>query len=87
MQKRALTKDGPGWDRFTVEPEWDLWQNDSHEARHVGLNHKVTNLPLQVEVGHHDSVLTCRGNNETEKVEWNEWRGENNSDEKKKQRD
>lgn len=71
LPEKALTEDSPGRDRFTVEPEWDLGQNDSHEAGHVSLNHKVTDLPLQVEMGHHDCVLTCRGNNETEE-EWNE---------------
>jgi len=49
-----------------------LGQNDSHEAGHVSLNHKVTNLPLQVEMGHHDCVLTCRGTMKQKKNEMRE---------------
>lgn len=57
----ALTKHSPGRDRLPVEPEGHLGQDDGHEARHVGLNHKVANLSLQEEVSHHYCVLTWGG--------------------------
>lgn len=55
-----LTKDGPCRHRLPVEPEGNLRQDDGHEAGHVGLDDEVADLPLQVEVSHHDGVLTCR---------------------------
>lgn len=55
-----LTKDSPRWHRLPVEPKGNLRQDYSHEARHVGLNDKVADLPLQVKVSHHHSILTCR---------------------------
>ena len=54
-----LTKDCPRWHRLPVEPKGNLGQDYSHEARHVGLDDKVANLPLQVKVSHHHGVLTC----------------------------
>lgn len=54
-----LTKDGPCRHRLAVEPKGDLWQDYSHEARHVRLDDKVADLPLQVKVSHHHRVLTC----------------------------
>lgn len=54
-----LTEDGPSRHRFPVQPKGDLRQDHSHEARHVGLNDEVANLPLQVKVSHHHGVLTC----------------------------
>ena len=55
----GLTEDGAGGHGLPVEPERDLGQDDGHEAWHVGLDHKVADLPLQVEVTHHHRVLTC----------------------------
>ncbi len=59
-----LTKNRPGWNRLSVEPEGHLGQDDGHDARQVRLNHKITDLPLQVEVGRHHSVLTCEDKGE-----------------------
>lgn len=56
-----LTKNCPGRNGLPVEPEGDLGEDDGHEARHVGLDHEVANLALQVEVTHHDCVLTWAG--------------------------
>lgn len=58
-QSRRLTKDSPGRDGFSVEPERHLGQDDCHDAGQICLDHKVTNFPLQVEVGCHHDVLSC----------------------------
>lgn len=55
-----LTKNRAGRDGLPVEPEGDLGQDDSHDAGQVGLDHKVPDLPLQVEVRGHDDVFACR---------------------------
>lgn len=55
-----LTKHRAGRDGLPVEPEGDLGQDDSHDAGQVGLDHKVPNLPLEVEVRGHDDVFPCR---------------------------
>lgn len=52
-----LTENGPGWHRFPVQPEGHLGQDDCHDAGQVGLYDEVANLPLQVELSRHDSVL------------------------------
>lgn len=57
---KVLTKYSSGGYRLSVEPEGDLGEDDCHDAGQVSLDHKVANLPLQVEVGCHDGVLTCR---------------------------
>lgn len=57
---KVLTKYSSGGYRLSVEPEGDLGEDDCHDAGQVSLDHKVANLPLQVEVGRHDSVFTCR---------------------------
>lgn len=57
--KSALTEHRPGRDRLPIQPEGDLRQDDGHEARHVGLDDKVSDLSLQVEVGHHHCVEAC----------------------------
>lgn len=54
-----LTKHSPGWDRFSVQPEGHLGENNCHDARQVRLNDKVANLPLQMEMSRHHCVLTC----------------------------
>lgn len=59
----ALTENGPRRDRFSVEPERHLGQDDGHKAGHVRLDDKVANLPLQVKVGHHHRVLSWRKTN------------------------
>lgn len=58
-ESRQLTKDSPGRDRLSVEPERYLGEDDSHDAGKVRLDHKVTDFPLQVEVGCHHDVLSC----------------------------
>lgn len=57
---RALTKDGPGRHRLSVEPEGDLGEDDGHDAGQVRLDHKVADFPLQVELSRHDCVFTWR---------------------------
>jgi len=54
-----LTKDGPGRYGLSVEPEGHLGQDDGHDAGQVRLDHKVADLPLQVEVGGHHHVFSC----------------------------
>lgn len=67
-QSRRLTKDSPGRDGFSVEPERHLGQDDCHDAGQICLDHKVTNFPLQVEVGCHHDVLSCGRQTEHMKV-------------------
>lgn len=55
-----LTKNRAGRDGLPVEPEGDLGQDDGHDAGQVGLDHKVPDLPLEVEVCGHDDVFPCR---------------------------
>lgn len=63
-----LTKYSSGWNRLSVQPEGHLGQDDGHDARQVRLNHKITDLPLQVEVGCHHSVLTWVGKKVQNKI-------------------
>lgn len=59
MVKLSLTEHRPRRNRLPVEPEGDLGQDYSHEARHVGLDNKVSDLSLQVEMSHHHCVQAC----------------------------
>lgn len=52
-----LTENRPRRNRFSVEPKGHLGQDDGHETGHVRLDDEISNLPLQVEVGHHHRVL------------------------------
>lgn len=56
-----LTKDGSGWHRFPVQPERHLGEDDGHDAGEVGLDDKVADLPLQMEMSRHHRVFTCGG--------------------------
>lgn len=56
---RGLTEHSPGRDGLSVEPEGHLGEDDGHDAGEIRLDHKVTNFPLQVEVGRHHDVLSC----------------------------
>lgn len=58
LHKTTLTKDRAGRDRLSVEPERHLWQDDSHDTWQVGLDHKVANFSLEVEVGCHDDIFS-----------------------------
>lgn len=55
-----LTEHRAGRDGLPVEPEGHLGQDDGHDAGQVGLDHKVPDLPLEVEVSGHDDVFPCR---------------------------
>lgn len=55
-----LTKNRAGRDGLPVQPEGHLGQDDGHDAGQVGLDHKVPDLPLEVEVCGHDDVFPCR---------------------------
>lgn len=57
---RTLTKHSPGWDRLSVQPKGHLRQDHGHYARKVGLDDEVPDLPLQMEMGRHDCVFTCK---------------------------
>lgn len=56
-REATLTEHGAGGNGLSVQPEGDLRQYDGHDAREVRLNHKVANLPLQVEVRRHHHVF------------------------------
>jgi len=47
-----------------------LGENDGHDAGKVRLDHKVADLPLEVEVSRHDGVFACWNYNDN--VEWKE---------------
>lgn len=53
----TLTEHGAGGNRLSVQPEGDLRQYDGHDAWEVRLNHKVANLPFQVEVRRHHHIF------------------------------
>lgn len=53
----TLTEHGAGGNGLSVQPEGDLRQYDGHDARKIRLNHKVANLPFQVEVRRHHHVF------------------------------
>lgn len=69
-RKTALTEHGASRDRFSVQPEGDLRQNDSHDAREVGLNHEIANFPFQMEICCHHNIFACSGRRETERDAW-----------------
>ena len=58
-ETRQLTEDSSGRDGLSVQPERHLGEDDRHDAGQIRLDHKVTNFPLQVEVGCHHNVLSC----------------------------
>lgn len=65
--KTALTEHSASGNRFSVQPEGDLRQNDSHDAREVGLNHKIANFPFQMEICcHHYIFAWVRGGKQRE---------------------
>lgn len=65
--KTALTEHRASGNRFSVQPEGDLRQNDSHDAREVGLNHKIANFPFQMEICcHHYIFAWVRGGRQRE---------------------
>lgn len=66
LYKTTLTKDCAGRNRLSVEPERHLWQNDSHNAWQVGLDHKVANFSLEVEVGCHNNIFSWKES----KIRW-----------------
>lgn len=67
QNKTALTEHGASGNRFSVQPEGDLRQNDSHDAREVGLNHKIANLSFQMEICcHHYIFAWVRGRKQRE---------------------
>lgn len=66
-RKTALTEHGASRDRFSVQPEGDLRQNDGHDAREVGLNHEIANFPFQMEICCHHNIFACSGRRETER--------------------
>lgn len=63
----TLTEHGASRDRFPVQPEGDLRQNDGHDAREVGLNHEIANFPFQMEICCHHNIFACSGRRETER--------------------
>lgn len=66
--KTGLTEHSASGNRFTVQPEGDLRQNDSHDAREVGLNHKVADFPFQMEICcHHYIFAWVRGGKKRER--------------------
>lgn len=54
------TEDGPGRNGLFVDPEWNLREDDGHDAGDVGLDQEEAHLPLQMEVNGHDDVFSCR---------------------------
>lgn len=72
--KTALTEHGASRDRFSVQPEGDLRQNDGHDAREVGLNHEIANFPFQMEIRCHHNIFTCSRRRETERDAWGQSR-------------
>lgn len=57
QNKMALTEHSTSGNRFSVQPEGDLRQNDSHDAREVGLNHKIADFPFQMEICCHHYIF------------------------------
>lgn len=68
------TKNSACRDGLSVEPKRDLGQDDGHYARQVRLDHKVSNLPLQMEMGSHHCIFTYYGRRETYCKRWEETR-------------
>lgn len=66
-QKTALTKHSASRHRFSVQPEGNLRQDDGHDAREVGLNHKIANFPFQMEICCHHYIFAWAGGGETER--------------------
>lgn len=56
--RKPLTEHSSGRHRLSIEPEGDLGQDDRHDAGQIRLDHKVADLPLQMEVSRHDRVFT-----------------------------
>lgn len=59
--KTALTKHSASRNRFSVQPEGNLRQDDGHDAREVGLNHKIANFPFQMEICCHHYIFAWAG--------------------------
>lgn len=57
LVKTTLTEHSASGNWFSVQPEGDLRQNDSHDAREVGLNHKIANFPFQMEICCHHYIF------------------------------
>lgn len=58
----TLTKHGSCGHGLSVQPEWHLGENDSHDARQVCLNHKIPDFSFQVEMSCHYGIFTWKKN-------------------------
>lgn len=45
---------------LVVDPEWNPGQHDNKDARQVGLEHEVADVPAQLEAQREPLVYACR---------------------------